>query len=375
MATLKIFNDIVSEEDKADLKFWGLDGVCFKDVDDFISNIPQDDNNIELVLHCKGGSTLEGWAIVDKLRATGKTIEATIVGTCASMATIILLAASVRKGHKHAQLLIHEPYIPEYTLADAYRAEDLQKMADDLQAETSRFLDFYVERTGTDRAELEALMKEDKFITMDRAKELGFIHEIIQPSSAKAISPASWGQNNKKAKMSEDKKTLAAAALRTLGKVLGINDRVALTLNTESGETLTVEREEGDPAVGDKASPDGEHLMPNGTMIVVVDGVITEIREAEDEGETTEKELEEAKARITELESQLAEAKKQAKTSDDKRILNAVAIAGGEDWLQRAASDYRPAGRTVATKSASGGTEKRISKTAQRLKDLGAKTE
>lgn len=374
MAILKIFNDIVSEDEKNVLQYLGLNGICFKDVDDFISNIPQDDNNIELVLHCRGGSTLEGWAIVDKLRATGKTIEATIVGTCASMATIILLAASVRKGHKHAQLLIHEPYIPEYTLSDAYRAEDLQKMADDLQAETSRFLDFYVERTGADRAELEALMKDDKFITMDRAKELGFIHEIIQPSSAKAISPALWGLNNKKAKMSEDKRTLAAA-LRTLGEVLGINDRVALTLNTESGETLTVEREEGDPVVGDKASPDGEHLMPNGTTIVVVDGVITEIREAEDEGETTEKELEEAKARIAELESQLEEVKKQAKTSNDKRILNAVAIAGGEDWLKRAASDYRPAGRTVATKPASGGTEKRISKTAQRLKDLGAKTE
>lgn len=370
MAVLRIYNDIVSEDEKINLEYWGLNGVCFKDVDEFISKIPQDDDKIELILHCNGGSTLEGWAIVDKLRATGKIIEATIVGTCASMATVILLAASVRKGYKHAQLLIHEPYFPEFTLAEAYRSQDLQRLADDLQAETTRFLDFYVERTGADRAELESLMKEDKFITMDRAKELGFIHEIVQPSSAKAISPASWRGSNKKLEMSKNKGRLTAA-FRAFGEALGVFDPVALSLSTESGETLTVEREDGDPVVGDKASPDGEHLMPDGKTIVVVDGVITEIREPE-QGESAEDKLAEANARITELENQLADANKQAKTSDEKRILNAVTIAGGEDWLKRAASNYKPAGRTITTRTTpeEGG---KLSKTAQRLNAERAK--
>ena len=71
-------------------------------------------------LHCTGGDVIEGWAMVDKLRATGKEIRATIEGQCASMATVLLCAAHKenRRAYPHAQILIHDPYIPEYTLAD-----------------------------------------------------------------------------------------------------------------------------------------------------------------------------------------------------------------------------------------------------------------
>ena len=54
----------------------------------------------------------------------------------------------------------------------------------------------------------------------------------------------------------------------------------AMKLNTADGQTLTVEREEGDPQVGDKASPDGTFEMPDGKTIVVEDGVITDIQTA-----------------------------------------------------------------------------------------------
>lgn len=37
---------------------------------------------------------------------------------------------------------------------------------------------------------------------------------------------------------------------------------VDMELSTADGETLTVEREEGEPQVGDVASPDGEFVMP-----------------------------------------------------------------------------------------------------------------
>ena len=88
----------MSEKDKAMyFLMTGADGVSFKDVDNFVASIPQDDERIDLRLHCVGGSVSEGWAIVDKLRSTGKTISATIEGACASMASVILLAASDRK--------------------------------------------------------------------------------------------------------------------------------------------------------------------------------------------------------------------------------------------------------------------------------------
>lgn len=347
------------------MRWCGSDGVCFKDIDEFLASIASDDDTIDLRLHCEGGSVTEGWAIVDKLRASGKKITATVEGVCASMATVVLLAASERKAYPHASLLIHEPYIPEYTLADAYRAEDLQKMADSLNAETQKILDFYVERTGADRAELEALMKEDKFVDMERAKELGFISEILPAMSAKSRTPkahAKWNNHQNSNNMAENK-TKVAELLNALGEALGLSQPKALAyeLTTESGDTITIDKPEGEyPAVGDTASPDGEHKMPDGTTIVVVDGVITEIKPAEEQ-ETTEEENEElakANARIAELKAELANAKAevesakaQAKTKEEMEILNLVNIAGGKEWLAQAKSNYKPSKRNASTNS------------------------
>ena len=366
MAILKLYNPIMTEEGAEMMRWCGSDGVCFKDIDEFLASIASDDDTIDLRLHCEGGSVTEGWAIVDKLRASGKKITATVEGVCASMATVVLLAASERKAYPHASLLIHEPYIPEYTLADAYRAEDLQKMADSLNAETQKMLDFYVERTGADRAELEALMKEDKFVDMERAKELGFISEILPAMSAKSRTPkaqAKWNNHQNSNNMAE-KKNAIAEAWKALGVALGLSQpkAVAYELTTESGDTITIDKPEGeDPAVGDTASPDGEHKMPDGTTIVVVDGVITEIKPAEEQKEETPEENEElaqANARIAELEAELANAKAeaesakaQAKTKEEMEILNLVTIAGGKDWLAQAKSNYKPAKRNASANS------------------------
>lgn len=373
MAVLKLYNPILTEEGAEMMRWLGTDGVCFKDVDEFLASMAEDDNTIELRLHCDGGCVSEGWAIVDKLRASGKTITATVEGVCASMATVVLLAASERKAYPHASLLIHEPYIPEYTLADAYRAEDLHKLATSLDEATQKILDFYVERTGADRAELEALMKEDKFVGMERAKELGFITDVLPPMSAKSRTPkakAEWNNHNQNIKNMAEKKNVIAEAFAALGVALGINQpsAVAYELSTESGDTIKIDKPEGEePAVGDVASPDGEHTMPDGKVIVIADGVITEIREAEEqtpEESETAKALEEANARIAELVSQLASAQANAKTTEDMEILNAVKVAGGKAWLAKASSEYKPAKRNSTAEKNTG---EKVSLVKQRL--------
>lgn len=385
MAYLKIYSPIVNEDNKAmTLFFSGVEGVSFQDIDEFISSIPENDNLIDMRLHCAGGDVIEGWAMVDKLRATGKEIHATIEGQCASMATVLLCAApkEARRAYPHAQILIHDPYIPEYTLADAYRAEDLEKIAADLRANTEKILDFYVERTGANREELAALMKDDKWIDTAEAQRLGFISEIIPPASAYAgKGAAAWPNNNQNKTSMKNEKTMQAA-MKRLAALMGFNvtpaQIVAYELDTESGETITIDKPEGEaPAVGDNASPDGEHKMPDGTTIIIEDGIITEIRvaEGEDEKDARIAELEaenaELKERIAELEQELEGAKSVAKTSDEKRILNLVKVAGGIDWLKKVQSEYKPAGRGFPQ---SGKTETEgESKVARRLAELRAK--
>lgn len=347
------------EEDRMFMQWMGLDGVSFNSIDEFIASIPEDDDTIDMRINSPGGVVPEGWAIIDKLRATGKKIIATIEGDAASMAAIVLLAASERKAYKHARLLIHDAYFPEYTLAGAYHKEDLEKLAAELEEDNQRALDFMVERTGADRETLEALMKEDKFIDMEQAKELGFIHEILEPASARATSPKGWKKPETNSSTDMSKNNKIASAFKAFAEALGISVKmedepaaVGYILTAQDGTEINIDKPEGeDPAVGDSASPDGEFLMPDGTTIVVADGVITEIRDAEPEAdpepdttdEEHQKEIEAKDAEIAALQARITELEANQMSDEQKTILAKVEKAGGKAWLEKATkSNYKP---------------------------------
>ena len=351
------------EEERMFMQFMGLDGVSFNSIDEFIASIPENDDTIDMRINSPGGVVPEGWAIIDKLRATGKKITATIEGDAASMAAIVLLAASERKAYKHARLLIHDAYFPEYTLAGSYRKEDLEKLATQLDEDNQRALDFMVERTGADRDTLAALMKEDKFIDVEQAKELGFIHEILEPASAR-VKPKAWKRPETNSSTDMDNKKTIASAFKAFAEALGLSVKmedapapVGYVLTAQDGTEITIDKPEGeDPAVGDAASPDGEFLMPDGTTIVVADGAITEIRDAEPEpepdpepnpdDEAHKAEIEAKDAEIASLQERIAELEANQMSDDQKVIVAKVEKAGGMAWLDKTLqSNYKPAQR------------------------------
>lgn len=349
MAKLFINKDIASDADK--MKYWltGEDSISFSDIQYFMDWIPSDDSRIDVEIHSCGGDCTEGYAIYDALRASGKEISCKVVGTCASMATVILLAAPAerRTAYEHASLCIHNPYADGALLKGKVTPERLESIAADLRAEKEKMLSLYVERTGQAREVLEAQMESDSWFTPGKAIELGFISSIVPAISAKkeVINQNSivMGKTEKEVKVQS---SLLDRLLRKCGYAK-IEDvpAVALTLTTSTGEELTVEREEGDIQVGDPASPDGEHVLEDGRTVVVQDGVITEIRKP-----SSDEDVEALKAQIEELKAENAELKKNAKTEDEISVLAEVEKAGGIDKLKRAAaSKYVPAGRTQTT--------------------------
>lgn len=375
MAVLKIYNEITTEEDKQFLKWcMGMDGVCFKDIDEFLSGMDEKDNAVDIRLHCDGGSVSEGWAIYDKLRASGKEISAIVEGKVASMATIIMMAAPKerRKAYKSANICVHNPWVPSYALGDSLTAEDLRKSAEGLQKEQDKMLDLYVERCECDRDEMQALMNEDKFIDTDRAKALGIISEIIAPASAKKGSNNNNFNNMAKTGNVEVKQNLLDKLLGKLGYSKIEDVALGMDLSTADGGTLTVERDEGEPQVGDAASPDGEHVMPDGATIVVVDGAITEIKPAASgdddgggDGDEKDQKIAELEKKVSDLEAENAELKEKlgdsnakAKSDSELAILNAVKMAGGEKWLAKNCSTFKVKGRSVSGINASRGVER-----------------
>lgn len=79
MAKLYINKDIQPEADK--MKYWlsGDDCISFADIQGFIDWIPADDNRIDIELHSCGGNCVEGYAIYDALRASGKRYHAKLL--------------------------------------------------------------------------------------------------------------------------------------------------------------------------------------------------------------------------------------------------------------------------------------------------------
>lgn len=369
MAKLFINKDIASDSDKA--KYWlsGEDSISFTDIQNFMDWMDRDDNRIDVEIHSCGGDCAEGYAIYDALRTSGKEISCKVVGKCASMATVILLAAPLerRTAYAHSSLCIHDPYSYGALLKGKVTPERLESIAADLRAEKQKMLDLYVERTGQNSDVLEAQMATDSWFGPEKAMELGFISSIVPAISAKKeeniINPKTNIMAKKEVKVES---SLLDRLLRKCGYAK-IEDvpAVAMVITTSTGDELNVEREEGEIQVGDPASPDGEHVLEDGRTVVVQEGVITEIREPGSEDE----DVDSLKARIDELESEVAELKSNAKTEDEIKILGAVAKAGGIDKLTRAAaSKYTPAGRTTTIGKKT--DTKKVSKIGQKLEKI-----
>lgn len=349
------------------MQMWGIDnGVTFQTIDDFLSSISEDDKTIDIHIHCRGGNVIEGWAIYDALRHSGKEISATIDGECSSMATIVLLSAPKerRKAYMNAHFCIHNPSATMYNLdwSESLTADNIEKgaarlskQAEQLRAEQDRILDLYVERTGTDRETLQAVMDKDVIYGMDKAIELGFISEVLPPITAKRQTPKTQNNMHNDKEEVQVKRGILERILAKAGfKALEDVKIVDMVVTAADGSELTIERESGDPQVGDSASPDGSFVMEDGTTIVVSDGVITEIippveAKTDEEFAALEAEVEALKAeneqlkadksaleeRISELESQLGESDAKAKTEEESAILAKVKNAGGVAWLDK----------------------------------------
>lgn len=346
MAKLFINKDITAEEQK-EMYYWftGADSVSFTDIHDFLDNIPDSDKTIDIEIHSCGGDCSEGYAIYDALRTSGKEISCTVVGRCASMATIILLSAPKerRMMYKHADMLIHKPYYPGY--CGTLTIERLDELKASLEAERGKMLSIYKERTGATEEDLLAQMDADEFFGVDKAVALGFVSGVVPEASAVIDNGLKFSY-----KMNKNENNAEAKGLwQKLGKALGLVETpepVSMVLTSTDGRELTVEREDGDIQVGDKAEPDGEYTLEDGRVVTVKDGAITEIKPSEPEDPEPGDEKKALEDKIKELQSQIDELKQQAKTDADKAILAKVEKAGGEAWLDKAAaSHYDPATR------------------------------
>ncbi len=278
--------------------------VNIKDVTQQIQSNKEVDKLI-VHIHSPGGDVDEGFGIHDLLVASGKEIQTQIEGLCASIATVIALAGSTRLMTENSEFMIHNPW-GDPGPGDA---AELQKAADQMLVAENKVIDFYVAKTGSDRESIQAMMKENTYMTVVVAKELGFITGTI--TTMKAVAKVRFNKSEKNITMNkqEFEKSMEKghnSILDKLKKLLNLSGVKALTVTTADSTVLdfgdqveTVEEiSTGMTATLEGGgSPDGDFTMTDGAVWVFDSGTLTEMKPAED--------VEALKQKIAELEAEL----------------------------------------------------------------------
>jgi len=298
-AILRIYSDI--GEPSFDFFAGDIPAFSSKDMVNFL-----DENNeateIEIHINSRGGDVQEGWAIYDLLKASGKKINTVGEGKIYSIATVIFLAGENREIMPNADGLIHLPHFPEYSLAGRYEADDLVKLAEQLKQDGEKILNLYVEVTKQDKETLKKYMDDETMLSADDMVSLGFATRKAEPVKAVA-----YYKSNKNQMTNEEVKTLGQkidGLVENFSRLFGAKNQ---ELTDASGAKFKLEKESGEPAVGDKASPDGVYTMSSGKKITVKDGAVTEVTEntsGGDEMKALQTENEALKAEIATLKTQ-----------------------------------------------------------------------
>jgi ATP-dependent protease ClpP protease subunit len=330
MIEVNVHSDIASAQEGQWLAMWGMENAVFslQTVKDIFANNPNE-TEFQFNYHCNGGSVSEGFAIYDFIRTSGKTIHSNIEGDCHSMAVTLMLAGAKenRRCNPNASALLHEIRGGNYGTAD-----EMREAADYMDQQTEKMLNIYVDRTGTDRATLENLLKEEKVRTAEELLQYGFISKI---------NPYTTNQMAKKTR-----EELEALQNKAEGIFLGIKN--FLTGKTEAPKTFdfktadgavlfTVNREDDAIQVDDVASPDGVYNFDDGRVVTVNEGKITSIEaapEQTEEASVNTEELEELRNQVATLTDLLTQA--QTVIAEQKEVIT---------------SNYSPAPRVAATKA------------------------
>lgn len=171
---LLLYGEIMDER-----PWWDWDGSSnVTTPKEFLEDLKQLDGKSKIIVRINsvGGDVFAAHAIYTQLKTRTATKEVIVDGLAASAATIVAMAGDTVKMPANAMLMIHNPSVVVW---DSFTAEDLEKLADSLNAVKESIIEAYVAKTKLDRKELSKMMDKETWLTGREAKEKGFADEIM----------------------------------------------------------------------------------------------------------------------------------------------------------------------------------------------------
>ena len=170
---------------QGELLLYGIIGDWWDGLDAFSVVLELERMNPTGDLHVRiqsdGGNYLEGLAIYNALKSTGRRVIVTIDGWAASMATIVALAGDVVRMPQNAWQFFH------FAGGDVSgNHEDLRSAADQLEAFSQQAADIYAAKSDLTAEEWLVLMRGNTWFNASKCLEIGLIDEITDPIAAVA---------------------------------------------------------------------------------------------------------------------------------------------------------------------------------------------
>jgi ATP-dependent Clp protease protease subunit len=127
-------------------------------------------------INSPGGSVFDGVAIYNALKRHDAAITVWIDGIAASIASMIAMAGDEIVMPENAMLVLHDP-----SGLVAGTAADMRAMAEALDRMKAGMVAAYRDKSGRDDAEIEALMREETWLSAQEALDLGLADRVEAP--------------------------------------------------------------------------------------------------------------------------------------------------------------------------------------------------
>lgn len=165
-ATLNIYGDISSYDDASvknlSKQLEELDGV----------------SQIDVYINSYGGEVAEGLAIYNALKRQKAKVITHCDGFACSIASVVFMAGEERKMSKASLLMIHNAWT-----VGMGNAQELRKLADDLEVITSASVEAYKSVATISEKKIKELMDAETWIKPKDGKKYGFVTEIVEENT------------------------------------------------------------------------------------------------------------------------------------------------------------------------------------------------
>ena len=141
-------------------------------------NSVDDTEDIKLYINSGGGEVYSGLGIYDVMNYINPAVSTYCMGTCASMAAVLLSAGEKGKRYAlpHSEVMIHQPS----TGIGRIKAEDLRVEFEQMEKCKNTLYGILSENTNRPIEDIAELCKLDKWYTADEAVEFGLIDSVIR---------------------------------------------------------------------------------------------------------------------------------------------------------------------------------------------------